>query len=88
MLSCITFFSTFFFLHLSFSLSAHFFSLTDSKRGACNISGKYFSNNQTLVSICSVFLVVFQSLIWQHAALIWLSLHTTTKALNTWVLVS
>lgn len=65
-----------------------FFSLTDSKRGVCNISGKYFSNNQTLVSICSVLLVVLQSLIWQHAALIWLSLHTTTKALNIWAPVS
>lgn len=54
------------------SASKLFFSLTDSKRGACNISGKYFSNNQTLVSICSVFLVVLQSLIWQHAVLIWL----------------
>lgn len=72
---------------LCFSSSAPFFSLslTDSKRAVCNISGKYF-NNQTLVSICSVLLVVLQSLIWQHAALIWLLLHTTTKALNTWAL--
>lgn len=71
------------------SLSAHFFlPVTDSKKGACNTSGKYFSNNQTLVSICSVFLVVLRSLLWQHAALIWLLLHTTTKALNTWAPVS
>lgn len=71
---------------LCFSSSARFFfSLTDSERAVCNISGKYF-NNQTLVSICSVLLVVLQSLIWQHAVLIWLLLHTTTKALNTWAL--
>lgn len=63
------------------------FSLSLTVR-ECNISGKYFSTNQTLVSICSVLLVVLQSLIWQHAALIWLSLHTTTKALNIWAPVS
>lgn len=77
---------TFIFTPSSLWISAgflFFFPLTDSERAACNISGKYFSNNQTLVSICSVLLVVLQSLIWQHAALIWLSLHTTTKALNT-----
>lgn len=76
------YFPTFIFLHL-----CSFFS-TVSKRGVCNISGKYFSNNQTLVSICSVLLVVLQSLIWQHAVLIWLLSHTTTKALNTWARVS
>lgn len=43
-----------------------------------------FPNEQTVLSICSVLLVVLQSLIWQHAALIWLSMHTTTKAPNTW----
>lgn len=82
----------YFYFHAFFSLHLRwvffFFPLTDSERAACNISGKYFSNNQTLVSICSVLLVVLQSLIWQHAALIWLSLHTTTKALNTWAPVS
>lgn len=47
-----------------------------------------FQNNQTLVFICSVLLVALQALIWQHAVLIWLSLHTTTEASNTWAPVS
>lgn len=74
-------------LPLSLSLSFSF-SLGVTLRSVCNISGKYFSNSQTLVSICSVFLAVLQALIWQHAVLIWLSPHTTTKAPNTWALVS
>lgn len=85
------FFSAVFFFPASmlfFFKRTFFLPVTDSKKGACNTSGKYFSNNQTLVSICSVFLVVLQSPLWQYAALILLLLHTTTKALNTWAPVS
>lgn len=64
-------------------LCAHFFFLSDSKEGTCKVSGKYFFNFQTLLPICSVFLVVLQSLVWQHAVLIWLWLLTTGEAPST-----